>query len=100
MSAGAEISVPEPSGRFADGMEFKVQFRADVNAIIETRGIGLSRSAFEIETPVEMVKQIMQAREVAFRIAYKSTETDWVFQPRRTRNALVDVVKTCDIPVG
>lgn len=89
--------VPAHSGDFANGMPFTVQFRADRNPIIETSGTGLSRTSFEITTPVEMVHQIMDSHEITFRITYQNTQRDWVFHTAGAREALADVVKTCKI---
>jgi hypothetical protein len=83
------------TGRFEEGMKFTVKFRADRNPIIETVGFGLSDLAFQLDTPREMVRQIMAAKEVAFRVTYRDTTADWIFRAGAASKALVDVIKEC-----
>lgn len=99
---GLSVAVGEllfGQGRFDEGMVFSVKFRADDKKIITTDGLGLSDKFIQIDSGPEIVSQMLNAKEYAFRLGYKAVTFDMVFKAGKgAREALGMVIKECPIP--
>ncbi|MBB3771556.1 hypothetical protein FHS55_002155 [Angulomicrobium tetraedrale] len=99
---GISIAVGELGagpGRFDEGMEFDIKFRADTGDIIETVGVAINDKAVELADSASMARQMRNAKEVAFRLSYKGVTGDKVFKlgPNASK-ALDEVFKACPEP--
>ena len=68
------------SGRFSEGMPLAVKFRADNKQILESPATALDDTVFQIQDSTGMIKDMVGAKELAFRISYKETIYDRIFK--------------------
>ncbi|QFR32748.1 hypothetical protein [Ancylobacter sp. TS-1] len=86
------------SGRFDEGMEFEIKFRADKNDIIETSGMALNDRIVQIEDSAPMARQMRDAKEAAFRLSYRGVTVDKVFKLKGSGKALAEIFNACPDP--
>ncbi len=99
--SGISVAVGElrlGPGRFEEGMEFEIKFRADKNDIIESAGTALNDRIVQVEDSQQMARQIRDAKEVAFRLSYKGVVVDKVFKMKGSAKALNEVFDACPEP--
>ena len=83
------------AGRFEEGMEFDVRFRADEGEIVEATGVALSDMIIQIEDSRPIAEAIRKAKEFAFRLSFKGVTFDKVFKTGKGAQALGEVFKAC-----
>ncbi|WP_018388619.1 hypothetical protein [Ancylobacter sp. FA202] len=83
------------AGRFEEGMEFDVRFRADEGEIIEATGVALSDKIIQVEESRPMAEAIKKAKEFAFRLSFRGVTFDKVFKTGKGGQALGEVFKAC-----
>jgi hypothetical protein len=76
-------------GRFSEGMPLSVKFRADKKQIEESEATALDDTSFQIHDSEDMIKEMVGAKNLAFRISYKDTTYDRQFSagPVATRRS-------------
>ncbi|OYZ97686.1 MAG: hypothetical protein B7X99_13625 [Rhizobiales bacterium 17-65-6] len=78
-------------------MMFDVKFRADDGKIVETIGIGLNDKTVEIVSGEDIIPQMKNAKEYAFRLTYKSITIDKIFTAGKgAKQAIEAVLKACE----
>lgn len=84
-------------GKYRTGDIFIVKFRADRHDIIDTKAAAISDEVMEIHTPPEMVRQMLSAKEYAFRVIGVA-RSDFVFRAGRgASRAIGEVTKACPL---
>jgi len=85
-------------GKYRTGDLFVVKFRADRNAVIETVAKAISDDVMEIVTMPRMVRQMLSAREYAFRVMGAAASRDMIFRAGRgAPKAIGAVTKACPL---
>lgn len=83
--------------KYDTGDKFLIKFRADKEAVINTAGTAISDAVMQIDTPSEMVREMLTTKEYAFRVI-GTTSNDFVFRAGRgAAAALGEVTKTCPL---
>ncbi|MEW6256913.1 MAG: hypothetical protein AB1592_13240 [Pseudomonadota bacterium] len=87
------------AGRFDEGMIFDVKFRADEGKIVDTMAIGLNDKTVEVGDGENIAPLMLNAKEYAFRLGYKSVTIDKVFPAGKGAKQAIDtVLKACAKP--
>ncbi|MCW5693095.1 MAG: hypothetical protein KIT48_12090 [Pseudolabrys sp.] len=94
------LSIALGGTKFDTGDKFLVKFRADKNIVIDTTGTALSETIMQLDTTHEMVRQMLTAKEYAFRVIGTSSK-DFVFRAGRgAAKVLGEVTKPCPLSAG
>jgi hypothetical protein len=92
----AMIEATLRQGRFSEGMEINVKFKADNKEVVEAEATGLDDRMFQVNESDEIVRAMRGAREYAFRITYATTTYDRIF-PGGADQAIAQVLKECPL---
>ncbi len=84
-------------GPFLTGEEVAIKFRTDQRPIIDAVGSALDDRRLRIEGVTEMVRQMLGATEIAFRITKPRSWQDLIYQPLKSDRALVPVITACPL---
>ena len=85
------------AGHFVYGDLYKVKVRVDTRPVVDTPAFGASERFIEISRPQRLVKQMMDGREIAFRVVGGNRTVDTVFQLGQAGLALADVAVACPL---
>lgn len=82
-------------GPFLTGERVAIEFRADRRPIVEAEGLAINDARVQIETATEMARQMLDAKEVAFRITKPRSWPDLIYPLLKTERALVPLISAC-----
>lgn len=86
-------------GRFREGLDVKAKFQADAKSPIDVDAAGLNDKTLQIDLPGPIARQLVDAKEYAFRVTYLSTTFDRVFKAGKGGpKAMAEVFKLCPLP--
>lgn len=92
-----ELSVALGIARYKVGDVFSVKFRADTNEVIDTDGIAILENIIQVDTSPKMIRQMMTAKEYAFRVTGFASN-DVIFRAGRgAAMAIGEVAKACPL---
>ena len=85
------------SGAFLTGENVTLRFRADRRPIIDAVGVAINDRQVRIDPATEMVRQIVNAKEIAFEITRPQSWPELIYKPTNSVAALAPLIAACPL---